>query len=143
MPETDQTLAPAWRTLLEYERLNLDAGHENAGFLSSTHGYLPRAPPLARLDARFASWDDVVRELPLLYRDVHVRQRLDALDVLSASEADLPDSQVLRACALLGILAHAYWHSDCRPARALPDAISHGETSCLTITTARPVLQRG
>jgi hypothetical protein len=121
---TDPELAPAARILLAYEQINLRAGHDNAGSLSRAHGFLPSTPPLERLDARYASWDEVARELPLLYRDLRVRPRLDALDILDASAAALPDAQVLRACALLGMLAHAYWHSDCRPARALPDSIT-------------------
>jgi sulfite reductase (NADPH) flavoprotein alpha-component len=120
---TPREAAPASRVLLAYERLNLVAGHENAGSLSSTHGYLPSRPPLERLDARFAKWDEVARELPLLYRDLRVRPRLDALPILDGSCAALPDEQLLRACALLGMLAHAYWHADCRPASGLPDAI--------------------
>lgn len=117
----DRPLGAAARTVLTYEKLNRELGHENAGCLSRAHGFLPTAPPLERLDARFAIWDEVAGELPSLYRDVRVRQRLDALPTLRAGE--LSDSQVLRACALLGMLAHAYWHSDCRPARDLPDAI--------------------
>jgi hypothetical protein len=121
---TQRALAPAERALRAYELVNQRAGHENAGFLSEAHGFLPSEPPLARLDPRFASWDDVAAELPLLYRDLHVRRRLESLSVLDASPAALPKPQLLRACALLGVLAHAYWHSDSRPVSALPDAIS-------------------
>jgi sulfite reductase (NADPH) flavoprotein alpha-component len=121
---TGRARAPAERTLHAWQRANLRAGHENGGFLSETHGFLPVAPPLARLDARFASWDDAAAELPALYRRLGVRRRLEALRVLDASASALPEPQLLRACALLGFLAHAYWHSDLRPARALPDAIA-------------------
>jgi hypothetical protein len=115
---------PAQRTLRAYELLNQRAGHENAGFLSEAHGFLPIVPPLERLDARFAPWDEVAAELPLLYRGLGVRRRLAALPVLDASADALPKPQLLRACALLGMLAHAYWHADCRPVITLPDAIS-------------------
>lgn len=120
----EPSLGPAALALLRYEQLNLAAGHENAGFLSHAHGYLPSAPPLRRLDAYFASWDEAVRDLPALYRELRVRPRLDALRVLDASRAALPDTQLLRAAAVLGMLAHAYWHSDCRQVESLPAAIS-------------------
>lgn len=120
----ERALAPAQRALRAYELVNQRAGHENAGFLSEAHGFLPIRAPLERLDSRFASWDEVATELPQLYRDLGVRRRLEALSVLDASPAALPKPQLLRACALLGMLAHAYWHSDCRPPSALPDAIS-------------------
>jgi hypothetical protein len=122
--DVDGALGPAQRTLRAYELVNLRAGHENAGFLSEAHGYLPVKPPIERLDARFASWDEVAAELPLLYRDLSVRRRLESLSVLDASRDALPKPQVLRACALLAVLAHAYWYADCRPATALPAAIS-------------------
>lgn len=121
---TGRTPGPAQRTLRTYELANLEAGHENAGFLSEAHGYLPVEPPLERLDPRFASWDCAAAELPALYRQLAVRERLEALPVLDASAAALPAPQLLRACALLGMLAHAYWYSDLRPPSALPDAIA-------------------
>jgi hypothetical protein len=120
----ERALAPAQRTLRAYERINQRAGHENVGFLSESHGFLPVEPPLQQLAARFASWDEVAADLPVLYRELGVRRRLEALSVLDASRDALPKPQLLRACALLGMLAHAYWYADSRPPRALPDAIS-------------------
>jgi sulfite reductase (NADPH) flavoprotein alpha-component len=117
-------LAPAQRALRTYEQANLAVGHENAGFLSEAHGFVPKEPPLERLDSHFSSWDEAAAELPELYRDLGVRRRLAALPVLDASHAALPDPQVLRACALLAVLAHAYWYSDSRPPSCLPNAIS-------------------
>src|SRR4029079_4929703 len=118
------TLARARRARRTYEQWNLEVGHENAGFLSEAHGYLPKAPPLERLDAHFSRWDEAAAELPVLYRNLGVRRRLESLPVLDASQAALPDAQVLRACALLAVLAHAYWYSDSRPPSCLPTAIN-------------------
>ena len=105
-PRTEQE-SLAEQTLRTYEQLNLAVGHENAGFLSRTHGYLPIRDPLERLDDRFSRWEEVARELPLLYRELRVRTRLDKLEVLDAA---VPDAQLLRACALLGMLAHRDRH---------------------------------
>ncbi|HEX4352340.1 MAG TPA: hypothetical protein VHZ95_05485, partial [Polyangiales bacterium] len=120
----ERDFGPAHRTLRGYERVNARAGHENAGFLSEAHGYLPVESPLEKLDTRFTSWDEAAAELPSLYRELSVRRRLESLPVLDAGRDALPKPQVLRACALLGVLAHAYWYADCRRPTALPEAIS-------------------
>lgn len=118
------SLAPARRVLSEYESANARCGHENAGFLSEARGYLPVVAPLLRLGREFAAWDELAAELPTLYRGVQVRQRVSALPRLDASAAVLPEREVLRACALLAMLAHAYWYCEPRPPALLPESIS-------------------
>jgi sulfite reductase alpha subunit-like flavoprotein len=108
---------------LALQRLALNAlraGHENAGFLSAARGYLPLSSPLLRLDPAYAEWDAIAAELPQLYRDLSLRKRIDALPVLPATADCLDVRQVLRACALLAILSHAYWYVDSRVPQQLP-----------------------
>jgi hypothetical protein len=114
-------LAPAERALRRFEQWNLRVGHENAGFLSAASGFLPSVPPLTRLDARFAAWDELAAELPSLHRELELRRRVEQLPLLDASQ--LAPRELLRASALLAIVAHAYWYVDTRPPARLPDAL--------------------
>ncbi|MET0343803.1 MAG: cytochrome b5 domain-containing protein [Polyangiales bacterium] len=113
-------IAPAELALKRLERRSLRARSENAGFLSASRGFLPRATPLAQLDPHFAAWDELAAELPALYRKLTVRQRVDALPLLDASAHALPASQLLRAASLLAIVSHAYWYVDGRTPSVLP-----------------------
>jgi sulfite reductase (NADPH) flavoprotein alpha-component len=115
--------APALRVLHEFETLNSREGDENAGFLSVEHGFMPSAPPLTRLSSEFLAWDQLAAELPALHASLQLRRRVEQLPVLDASDAALPARELLRACALLGIVAHAYWYVDPRPPRELPSSI--------------------
>ncbi len=105
----------------EAERFNATVGHENRGFLSWSHGFVPKALPLTELDRAFAAWDELARELPTLYRDLSLRRRVEALPLLDARE--LEDGELLRAAALLAIVAHGYWYVEPKPPEALPAAI--------------------
>jgi sulfite reductase (NADPH) flavoprotein alpha-component len=105
------------------ERFNSTVGHENRGFLSWDHGFVPSLLPLARLSRDFAAWDQLAGELPVLYRDLSVRKRVEQLPILDASEQSLDNRELLRACALLAILAHAYWYVEPRAVETLPPAI--------------------
>jgi sulfite reductase alpha subunit-like flavoprotein/cytochrome b involved in lipid metabolism len=115
--------APAEVALRRLELRNVRAGHENAGFLSRRHGFMPVTSPLARLDQRYAAWDQLAAELPSLYRSLALRRRVDELPMLDATVASLDERELLRACALLAFLSHAYWYADCRPPTALPEVI--------------------
>lgn len=113
------------RLVIEEAELEFQAtGHENAGYLSERHGFMPRRPPARALAPSHAAWDQAVAELPRSYASLALRRRLDALPVLSASEADLGDEHLLRAAAVLGFLAHAYWYVEPQPPRALPACIA-------------------
>ena len=106
------------------ERQTRTHGNENHGFLSWSHGFVPRIAPLRRLAPAFAAWDEAAAELPVLYRDLQLRRRLDELPILDASPESLEDAEVLRACALLAILGQAYWNVEIAPPARLPLAIS-------------------
>ena len=119
----DMEMGPARSLVRHVERRSRHLGHENSGFLSIDTGFVPRQDPRLQLDSRFAVWDQVAAELPSLYRSVAVRRTLEGLPVLDATPAHLPDGDVLRATALLAILAHAYWYCQPTPASDLPAAI--------------------
>jgi sulfite reductase alpha subunit-like flavoprotein len=97
-------------------------GHENLGFLSERHGFMPREPPLLALPARYEPWDAVAAALPELYRTRSVRAALDALPLIDAVALD--DRSLLRASTVLSILAHAYHRAGAADAPELPGAIA-------------------
>ena len=105
------------------ERFNATVGHENRGFLSWAQGFVPTVAPLTRLSRDFAAWDQLASELPVLYRDLTLRRRVEQLPLLDASEQNLDNRELLRACALLAIVAHAYWYVEPKTVDALPPAI--------------------
>ncbi|HKP62926.1 MAG TPA: cytochrome b5 domain-containing protein [Polyangiales bacterium] len=115
---------PAERVIRLVEAHNRRVGHENLGFLSAARGFVPLHAPLLQLSAPFAAWDELAAELPELWRNVALRRRVSQLPLLDASPASLPDRELLRACALLAIVSHAYWHCECEPPPSLPDALS-------------------
>lgn len=119
------TRVPARAVLLEATARSERDGNENRGFLSESHGFLPRqAPPMA-LPASHKAWDDIAAALPELFRTLTLRAAYDAMPVLPATAEALPDDALLRASALLGISAHAYFYADPEPPAALPPGISH------------------
>src|SRR5215211_1669020 len=81
-------------------------GHENLGFLSLAHGFMPREPPLLALAPQFAPWDAVAAALPELYRTRSVRDAIRELPLIDG--AALADRELLRASTVLSILAHAH-----------------------------------
>jgi hypothetical protein len=121
---THEIWGPAERVIRLVEAHNRRVGHENLGFLSAARGFIPLRAPLTRLSDRFRPWDELAAELPELWRHVALRQRVELLPLLDASSASLTDAELLRACALLAITAHAYWHCEPRPPARLPDVLS-------------------
>uniref|UniRef100_UPI0034DF4BF7 hypothetical protein n=1 Tax=Streptomyces harbinensis TaxID=1176198 RepID=UPI0034DF4BF7 len=90
------------------ENLSRKQGHDNAGPLSWATGFTSAAPPVQRLPASHALWDEVAAELPELYAGLRLRRRLESLPVLDAGPQALPDAFLQRAATVLGILVHAY-----------------------------------
>src|SRR5918994_1675050 len=115
---------PSGIVLAGASEANRRAGHENLGFLSGTHGLMPRAEPASHLPASHRAWDDLAAELPELFGRLAVRRAVDALPMVSADEGALADEHLLRASALLGILVHAYWWAERDAPRALPAGIA-------------------
>lgn len=123
-PPASRSNASRCRSVVrEAERRTAERGDENEGFLSWSHGFIPKSAPLRRLAPEFAAWDELAAEMPELHRDLSLRRRVEALPLLDASEAALSDKQVLRACALLAIVAQAYWYVELSPPERLPEAV--------------------
>ncbi|HYX34220.1 MAG TPA: cytochrome b5 domain-containing protein [Oligoflexus sp.] len=90
------------------EKMNRFLGHENLGFLSFSHGFMPLHHPQKKMPADFQPWDDLIRRLPDLYGNLQLRKEIRNLPILQASEERLSDAYLLRAGAILAMLAHAY-----------------------------------
>jgi sulfite reductase alpha subunit-like flavoprotein len=111
----DHGVLPARYVLSKAIETNQQLGHENLGFLSETHGVMPSRPPLLRLPATHQVWDEISDNLPELFRTLRVRQTFNAMPILSASEADLPNKYLLRASALISMFAHSYFRVETDP----------------------------
>lgn len=105
------------------EAHNRQAGHELDGFLSLAHGFLPAEPPLLAFPQSHRAWDEMVDQLPELFRRLSLRRAFDAMPVLDARPAALPDRYLLRASTLLGVFAHAYQYMAIAPPPRLPDSL--------------------
>jgi sulfite reductase alpha subunit-like flavoprotein len=84
---------------------------------------MPNQPPLLRLPPAFQAWDDIVDNLPDLYRTLGLRAALEQLPTLSADVETLPDKYLLRASMIISILGHAYFRIQTDPPEKLPDSI--------------------
>lgn len=103
-----ESVVPARRVLSRAISTNRRLGHENLGFLSESHGFMPLRPPLLALPAGMRVWDEVAAQLPELCRGLRIRPTLARLPVLDAAEVRLPDEALLRASVVLSYFAHAY-----------------------------------
>ena len=115
---------PSGRALLAATRENQRLGHENLGFLSPEHGFLPAAPPRHTLPASHGAWDEVAAALPALFRELGLRRAIDELPVLPAGPDDLADADLLRAATVLGVLSHAYHYVNVTRPAGLPPSLA-------------------
>ena len=116
----EETMFPPRKVLITAEETNRRLGHENLGFLSETHGFMPSTPPLLHLPPAYHVWDQAAAALPDLYRNLAVRRELADLPLLDASAASLPDRYLLRASVNLSAFAHTYHYSEPNPPDELP-----------------------
>jgi sulfite reductase (NADPH) flavoprotein alpha-component len=114
---------PSRRVLEEVERINIERGHEVGGFVSLSHGFIPKNPPKQVLPESHRVWDEVALSLPELYRTVKVRDALDAMPILPATVDALPDEHLLRALSILSIFAHAWVRIEMTPAGDIPPPV--------------------
>src|SRR5260221_12887705 len=84
---------------------------------------MPAEPPLLQLPASHHVWDDMIAELPDLFRTLTLRRAFDSLPMLDVSPDALPDKYLLRASTILGVFAHSYQYVETDPPPALPDNI--------------------
>ena len=115
--------APARLVVEAAEAHNRRVGHELDGFLSTSHGFLPVEPPLVAFPDSHRAWDEMVDQLPELFRGLSLRRAFDRLPVLDADPAALPDRYLLRASTLLGVFSHAYQYMAIDPPAALPESL--------------------
>jgi hypothetical protein len=115
---------PARQVLSNAEETNKRLGHENLGFLSESHGFMPRERPLLHLPPSHQVWDAIAADLPELFRSMTLRPAFDRMPVLSAAEDDLPDRYLLRASAMFSFFAHAYHYVEPDPPAHMPESIA-------------------
>ncbi|MDH6574657.1 cytochrome b5 domain-containing protein [Kitasatospora sp. MAP5-34] len=116
-------MIPARRVLTSATATNQRLGHENLGFLSESHGFMPVRPPLAQLPGAFAVWDEIAAQLPELTRTLRVRPALRRLPVLDAAAEQLPDEALLRASVVLSHCAHAFHYVGPGAPGPIPDPV--------------------
>ncbi|AKF09356.1 cytochrome b5 domain-containing protein [Sandaracinus amylolyticus] len=115
---------PSRAVLDESDRDYETLGHENRGFLSDLHGFMPREQPATSMPASHRAWDEVAAQLPALYRTLKLRREIDALPILDASAEHLADEHLLRASMVLAMLSHAYHYVEAHPPGRHPDALT-------------------
>ena len=114
---------PSREVLTRAARVNAELGHENLGFLSEEWGLAPGRLPTLEMPPSHRAWDEVIAQLPDLFRTLRLREVVERLPVLSARPEDLADQHLLRASALMSMLAHAYVRVETQPPVALPPAV--------------------
>ncbi|WP_141734057.1 cytochrome b5 domain-containing protein [Oligoflexus tunisiensis] len=106
------------------EKMNRFLGHENLGFLSFSHGFMPLQPPKENMPPAYKAWDEIIQKLPELYRNLQLRREVRQLPILDAGEGSLGDAYLLRAGAILSMLAHAYSYVETSGPQPLPPSLS-------------------
>jgi sulfite reductase alpha subunit-like flavoprotein/pSer/pThr/pTyr-binding forkhead associated (FHA) protein len=119
----EQNIVPSRYVLSNAMTTAQSLGHENLGFLSETHGFMPSQPPLLRLPAAYQAWDEMVENLPELYRTLGLRTALEKMPILSGDTDTLPDQYLLRASMIISIFGHAYFRIQTDPPDKLPESI--------------------
>jgi sulfite reductase alpha subunit-like flavoprotein/pSer/pThr/pTyr-binding forkhead associated (FHA) protein len=119
----EQGIVPSRYVLSNAVAATQALGHENLGFLSEAHGFMPSQPPLPMLPPAYHAWDEMVGNLPELYRTLGLRAALEQMPILSADVDTLPDTYLLRASMIISIFGHAYFRVQTDPPARLPDSI--------------------
>jgi sulfite reductase alpha subunit-like flavoprotein len=119
----EQDIVPSRYVLSNAMTTAQSLGHENLGFLSEAHGFMPSLPPLLKLPAAYHAWDEIVDNLPELYRTLRLRAALEQMPTLSADVDTLPDNYLLRASMIISIFGHAYFRIQSDPPDKLPESI--------------------
>jgi sulfite reductase alpha subunit-like flavoprotein len=117
------TPIPARQVLSAAEETNRRLGHENLGFLSESHGFMPWELPSLALPPSHQGWDEMAAHLPEMFRTLTLRASLERMPLLSAAKAALPEQYLLRASAIFSIFAHAYYYVEPVPPAGTPLSI--------------------
>lgn len=91
----------------------------------SSRGFLPDTDPLGRLPSDFATWQDILQDVPKLLAAGQARRTIAAMPTLSA-EALATRGELECAMGLLSVLGHACIHESWRTgsAKRVPAAVS-------------------
>ncbi len=119
----NQVTVPTRHVLCRAMETNQRLGHENLGFLSNSHGFMPRIPPLLSLPSTYVIWDEYGQRLPEFSRELTLRTAFDKMPIIDVDEKHLPDEYLLRASVLISIFAHAYYYIEPTPPTVLPASI--------------------
>ncbi len=85
-----------------------------------THGFLPKAEPIAQLPRIFNVWEKTAIRLPKLLLSEHLRTMIESLPEFPVNALTSLD-EIERAMLLLSYLGHAYvWQAGQQPAVMLP-----------------------
>ncbi|MBY0378749.1 MAG: indoleamine 2,3-dioxygenase, partial [Gammaproteobacteria bacterium] len=116
-------VSPAGFIVEEAEKQNETLRHENLGFLSRAHGFMPIKPPLLAFPKTHEAWDQIATQLSYWYRCVQLRYELERMPLLNASESFLADQYLFRASSFLCILLQAYYRAEVGEPEHIPEAI--------------------
>ncbi len=122
-PPKQNMSSPARFIVEAAEEQNRILGHENLGFLSRSHGFMPIKPPLLAFPKTHEAWDEVASQLSYWYKHVQLRHELDKMPLLNANLDCLEDKYLWRASSFLGILLQAYYRAEVGEPSSIPDAI--------------------
>ncbi|KAF9731017.1 hypothetical protein PMIN06_003655 [Paraphaeosphaeria minitans] len=90
----------------------------------SKNGFLPEEAPLKRLpQACYQPWEQIIEELPNLIEKQQIRDKVDALPVLHATQLS-SEAEWQRACSILALIAQGYIWTGPEPSQRLPPAIT-------------------
>jgi sulfite reductase alpha subunit-like flavoprotein len=138
----EHVAVPSRRAL---DAAELDARSSDAGlhgYLSERAGFLPRRPPSTALPPSHRAWDDLAREMPMLFRTLGFRDAARDLPLLDAGPTALPDDDVRRATTVLGLLAHSWHRVETGVVPPLPEAIARPWSEvCARLGRPRPFLE--
>ena len=121
-PRSNGIVVSSRYVVLKAQETNHNAGHENKGYLSFSHGFAPRLTPITHFPPEFDIWNKLCADVPSLLSSNKLRQYCDDLPVLDAKK--LPPAFALRAANVLGYTAHAYWNiGEVPEERSLPPGL--------------------
>ncbi|MEM9985385.1 MAG: hypothetical protein AAF804_09835, partial [Bacteroidota bacterium] len=90
---------------------------------SPERGFVPTRLPLVQLPAEFDPWEELVQALPQAIAQGRVRQKVDALPLLTVETLDSL-AQKERGMRLLCLIGHAFLHQDSHLPALIPRALS-------------------
>lgn len=117
----------AFHILKEAQDLSRQEPYHRDDVLSEEFGFIVTTAPLTSLPPTHTIWDEFSRKLPAWVNKGTQQQEIAKIDMLSASELNLPREYLCRAITIISHLAHGYYLGDFlngqKPVTDLPDAL--------------------